>query len=98
MTFVEAAILLVVAALLGKLAQRVLGHELGGWVLCTVLGFLGAVLGKELAGWFHLPVDFRLQIGDRSFPILWAILGALLVTVLFGAVAGRSSKRRKKKG
>lgn len=97
MTVQEFIILLVVAAILGVLSQRLLGYKLGGLFVSVILGFLGGLLGKFMAGWFHLPMIFNVQIGSESFPVVWSMIGALLVTFLFGLVAKSASKEQKKR-
>ncbi len=97
MTVLEFIVLLAMAAVLGILSQRVLGYKLGGLFVSIVLGFLGGLMGKLMYGWFHLPIHFNVQIGDASFPVVWCLLGALLVTFLFGLVARSASRQQKKK-
>ena len=97
MTIGEFLILLVMAAVLGVLSQRVLGYQLGGMVVSIILGFIGAFVGKEMAGWFHLPVIFDVTIGDRRFPVIWSLFGCLVVTFVVGFIAKRASKQKKKK-
>jgi uncharacterized membrane protein YeaQ/YmgE (transglycosylase-associated protein family) len=97
MTALEFVILLVMAAVLGILSQRLLGYKLGGLFVSIILGFLGGLVGKLMYGWFSLPIIFSVQIGSESFPVLWSLVGALLVTFLFGLVARSASKEQKKK-
>ena len=97
MTIGEFLILLVMAALLGILSQRVLGTQLGGMFVAIFLGFIGAYVGKEMASWFHLPILFNVTIGDRSFPVIWSLFGCLIVTFLVGYIGKRASRRKKKK-
>jgi len=97
MTIGEFIILLLMSAILGILSQRALGTKLGGMFVAIFLGFVGAYVGKEMAGWFHLPVIFNLQIGDRSFPVIWSLFGCLVVTFVVGFIAKGASKQKKKK-
>jgi uncharacterized membrane protein YeaQ/YmgE (transglycosylase-associated protein family) len=97
MTLLEFIILLVLAAVLGVLSQRLLGYKLGGLFVSIVLGFLGGLVGKLMYGWFSLPIIFSVTLGNESFPVLWSMIGALLVTFLFGLVAKSASKEQKKK-
>lgn len=97
MTIGEFIILLLMSALLGILSQRLLGYKLGGMFISIFLGFIGAYVGKEMTAWFHLPVIFNVQIGDRSFPVIWSLFGCLVVTFVVGFIAKRASKQKKKK-
>lgn len=97
MTALEFIVLLVMAAVLGVLSQRLLGYKLGGLFVSIILGFLGGLLGKHMAGWFHLPLVFDIGIAGERFPVVWSLIGALLVTFLFGMIARSASKQQKKK-
>jgi uncharacterized membrane protein YeaQ/YmgE (transglycosylase-associated protein family) len=91
-------LLLILSAGLGMLSQRILHLKLGGLFASTFLGLVGAYLGKEIAGWLHLS-DFRigLTLNGHYFPIVWAVVGALLATAVVGAIAKGASKQKKKK-
>ena len=97
MTIGEFIILLVMAAVLGVLCQRLLGYKLGGMFVSIFLGFIGAYVGKEMTTWFHLPIIFDVHIGDRHFPVIWSLFGCLVVTFIVGFIARRASKQKKKK-
>lgn len=90
-------LLLILSAGLGMLAQRILRLKLGGLFASTFLGFVGAYLGKELAGWLKLP-DFGigLNLHYHYFPIIWAVVGALLATAVVAWIAKGASKQKKK--
>ena len=97
MTIVEFLILLGMAAILGLISQRLLGTKLGGLFVAIFLGFIGAYVGKEMAGWFHLPIIFDIHIGEHHFPVIWSLLGCLIVTVVVGFIAKGAKKQDKKK-
>ena len=70
---------LILAAGLGILSQRILGFKMGGLLVSIFIGFIGAVLGRELVYWFHLPTwGIELHIAGRSFPVIWCTIGGLL--------------------
>jgi hypothetical protein len=94
MNILEFAVLLLVAGALGILAQRITGLHVGGLIAAVALGFGGGYLGKELALWLSLPDVLYLSIGGRSFPVIWAILGASAVTFLVGWIQRTMAKRR----
>jgi uncharacterized membrane protein YeaQ/YmgE (transglycosylase-associated protein family) len=97
MTIGEFFILLAMAAILGVITQRMLGYKLGGMFVSIFLGFIGAYVGKEMTGWFHLPIIFDVGIGDHRFPVIWSFLGCLVVTFVVGFIAKGASKHDKKK-
>lgn len=72
-------LLLAVAALCGAIAQAVAHHRRGGCLASMGIGFIGAVLGLWLAGLLHLPNMFSINVGGVSFPIVYALLGGLLL-------------------
>lgn len=82
MSILEFLILLVIAALCGAVGQALAGYSLGGWVITTVVGFIGALLGTWLARGIGLPELLMVNIGGQPFPILWAIIGSALFTAI----------------
>ena len=89
MTVVEFLILLLVAGICGSLAQALVGGTRGGCLVSIALGFIGAVLGSWLAQRFELPEFFTLQVGGKSFPIVWSIIGASLFAALLSLLTRR---------
>ncbi len=90
MTLIEFLVLLLVAGLCGALGQAISGFSRGGCLVSIALGFIGALIGLWLARALGLPELFAVQIGGRSFPIIWSIIGA----ALFVAVIGLLTRRR----
>jgi uncharacterized membrane protein YeaQ/YmgE (transglycosylase-associated protein family) len=93
MTLVGFLVLLVIAAICGSIGQSLAGYDLGGCLVSIVVGFIGAYLGMWLADEFGLPEIFAVNIEGRSFPIVWAIIGSALFTLIMAllrrAVGGR---------
>ena len=89
MSILEFLILLVIAALCGAVGQALAGYSLGGWVITTVVGFIGALLGTWLARGIGLPELLMVNIGGQPFPILWAIIGS----ALFAAIVALFTRR-----
>jgi len=89
MTIVGFLILLVIAAVAGAVGQAIAGYSVGGCLGSIVIGFLGAWLGVWLAGQLGLPEFFTLVIEGQSFPVVWGIIGAALLSLLFGLLFGR---------
>lgn len=86
----EFIVLLVIAGICGSLAQSLSGYSHGGCLISIVLGFIGALLGTWLQRATNLPELFVVDIGGRSFPIIWSIIGA----ALFSAVLSLFSRRQ----
>jgi uncharacterized membrane protein YeaQ/YmgE (transglycosylase-associated protein family) len=82
MTILELLILLVIAAICGAIGQAIAGYSLGGMVITTVVGFIGALLGTWIARAIGLPELLMINVGGQPFPIVWAIIGSALFTAI----------------
>ena len=89
MSVVEFLLLLLIAGICGSVAQALVGYSQGGCLVSIALGFIGALFGTWLARQAGLPEILNVQLGDRSFPIVWSIIGA----ALFAAVLALISRR-----
>lgn len=87
MTLVEIVILLVIAAVAGLIGQAVGGYKRGGFLLAIILGFVGAYIGTWLARNLDLPVLLAVTVGDVTFPVIWAIIGAALLVILLSLLS-----------
>jgi uncharacterized membrane protein YeaQ/YmgE (transglycosylase-associated protein family) len=82
MSLIGFLILLVIAAICGAVGQSLAGYSLGGCFVSIVVGFIGAYLGMWIAGKFGLPVIFAITIEGKPFPIVWAVIGSALFTLI----------------
>jgi uncharacterized membrane protein YeaQ/YmgE (transglycosylase-associated protein family) len=82
MTVVGFLILLLIAAVCGGIGQTLAGYDLGGCLVTIVVGFIGAYIGLYVAGKMGLPHLFEITIEGRPFPVLWAIIGAAIFTLI----------------
>lgn len=89
MSFVEFLVLLLVAGICGGIAQAIVGFSRGGCLVSIALGLVGALLGAWLARTTNLPELLTVQIGDKAFPIVWAIIGASLFVAVIALLSGR---------
>lgn len=81
---------LLLGLIAGAIAKAILpGRQGGGWVLTLVLGVVGALLG----GWIGSLI-FGGGLGEFFDLRTWllSILGAVIVLLIYGAVAGRRSR------
>ena len=81
---------LILGLIAGAIAKAILpGRQGGGWVITLVLGVVGAILG----GWIGSLI-FGGGLGDFFDLRTWllAILGAVIVLLIYGAVAGRRTR------
>jgi uncharacterized membrane protein YeaQ/YmgE (transglycosylase-associated protein family) len=89
MTIVDFVILLVIAAVCGAIGQALAGYSVGGCVTSILVGFVGAVIGTWLAGNLGLPEVFAINVGGRSFPIVWSVIGSALFVALLALFTRR---------
>jgi len=82
MTLIGFLVLLLVAAICGSIGQSLAGYDLGGCFVSIIVGFIGAYLGMWLAGKFGLPELFTINVEGKPFPIVWAVIGSALFTLL----------------
>lgn len=82
MTLMGFLVLLLIAAICGAIGQALAGYDLGGCLVSIVVGFIGAYIGLWLAGKFDLPTFFEVNIGGKSFPVVWAIIGSAVFTLV----------------
>ena len=87
MTLIEVVLLLVVAGVCGSIGQAIGGYSRGGFVISIVLGFIGAMIGRWLAGALALPEILMVEIGGEPFPIIWSIIGAALFMGVIGVLS-----------
>lgn len=79
-------ILLIIAAICGGIGQSISGYSMGGCLISIVLGFVGAFIGKWLAAELGLTYLLPVTIDGETFPIIWAIIGSALFTLIIGLV------------
>lgn len=86
MTLIGFLVLLAIAAICGAIGQSLAGYDLGGCLVSIVVGFIGAWIGLWLAAKMGLPELFTINIEGKPFPILWAIIGSALFTLVMALI------------
>lgn len=89
MTLMGVLVLLLIAAVAGAIGQAIAGYSFGGCLVSAAVGLIGALVGGWLAGATGLPELFVVQIGTWAFPVVWAIIGATLFSLVVGALSRR---------
>jgi len=83
---------IILGAIAGAIAKALLpGDDPGGFIVTTLIGIVGAVLGGFLAA-----ALFDAHPLDDFFDIstwLTAIVGSIILLLIYRAVAGRSGRR-----
>jgi uncharacterized membrane protein YeaQ/YmgE (transglycosylase-associated protein family) len=79
---------IILGAICGAIAKALLpGDDPGGFIITTIIGVVGAIIGGFLAG-----VLFDAEPLDEFFDIstwLTAIVGAIVLLLIYRVVAGR---------
>lgn len=92
MGLIEFLLLLLIAGICGSIGQAIAGFTRGGCLVSVAVGFIGALLGSWLAVQLGLPEFFSVEVGGRSFPVIWSIIGS----VIFVAIVGLFTSRRRR--
>jgi uncharacterized membrane protein YeaQ/YmgE (transglycosylase-associated protein family) len=85
MTLVELIVYLVIAGVCGAIARSFTGGG-GGFVISLLVGFVGAFVGTWLARQLHLPAILVVSIGGHPFPIVWSIIGGIVLVAVAHAL------------
>lgn len=86
MTLIGLLVLLLIAAVCGSVGQSLAGYDLGGCLVSIVVGFIGAYIGLWLAAKMHLPKIFEITIEGKPFPVVWAVIGSALFTLVVAVI------------
>jgi uncharacterized membrane protein YeaQ/YmgE (transglycosylase-associated protein family) len=86
MTLTQLAILLIIAAVCGGIGQSLAGYDLGGCLVSIVVGFIGAYIGLWMAGKFGLPEMLAIKVGGKTFPVIWAVIGSAIFTLVVALI------------
>lgn len=82
---------LLLGLIAGAIAKAILpGRQGGGWIATLVLGVVGALLGGFIGG-AVFGVGYNGFFSLQSWLI--AIVGAIIVLVIYGAITGRRGAR-----
>jgi uncharacterized membrane protein YeaQ/YmgE (transglycosylase-associated protein family) len=82
MTLLDFIVYLVIAGVCGAIARAFGGGTAGGFIISILLGFLGAFVGDWIARLLHLPQFFQVAVAGHSFPIVWSIIGGMILVML----------------
>ncbi len=75
-------VLILIAAICGAIGQTIAGFSRGGCLFSVVIGFMGAWSGLLIADLAGLPEFIPVMIQGKSFPIIWSIIGAAVLSGL----------------
>jgi uncharacterized membrane protein YeaQ/YmgE (transglycosylase-associated protein family) len=87
MSLLGLLVLLLIAAIAGGIGQSIAGYSLGGCLVSAAVGLIGALIGGWVAGALGLPELLVVNIGTWPFPVVWAIIGATLFSLVVGLIS-----------
>jgi len=93
MTLIGILLLVLVGATCGAIAEAIVGFTRGGFILATVIGFVGAWIGSWAAPQLHLPTLLVIHIEGHTVEVVWAILGSVALLLIL-SLFRRSSYNR----
>ncbi len=93
MDIIDFIVLAIIAAIAGAIGQALAGYSLGGCLISAVVGYIGAMIGFWLARELGLPDLLVIQVGSQPFPVVWAIIGSLIFTLIIGMLTRRRRRR-----
>jgi uncharacterized membrane protein YeaQ/YmgE (transglycosylase-associated protein family) len=86
MTIMGFLLLLLIAAICGAIGQALSGYSMGGCLISIIVGFIGAYIGLWMAGEMNLPKFYEINVQGKSFPIVWAIIGSAVLSLVIGLI------------
>ncbi|WP_121355841.1 GlsB/YeaQ/YmgE family stress response membrane protein [Flavisolibacter nicotianae] len=86
MTLIGFLVLLLIAAICGSIGQSLAGYDLGGCLVSIIVGFIGAYLGLWLAAKMGFPRIFEITIEGKPFPVVWAVIGSAIFTLIVALI------------
>jgi uncharacterized membrane protein YeaQ/YmgE (transglycosylase-associated protein family) len=86
MSLLEVIVYLVIAGVCGAIGGAIAGGTPGGFIVSVVLGFVGAFVGTWVARQLHLPTLFTITVGGHAFPVVWSIVGAIILVAIADAI------------
>lgn len=94
MSLLEIVVYLIIAGVCGAIGGAIAGGTPGGFIVSVVLGLVGAFVGTWIARQLQLPTLWTIDIGGRAFPIVWSIVGALVLVAIADAIMRPRYMRR----
>jgi uncharacterized membrane protein YeaQ/YmgE (transglycosylase-associated protein family) len=88
MSLLELIVLLVIAGIAGAIAEFLVGFSPGGFLVSIIIGVIGAYIGSWLAGQLRLPPILTININGHTFPLIWAIIGSLVLVAVLSLLRG----------
>lgn len=89
MTLLDFFLYLVIAGICGAVARAIAGGTTRGFIISIMVGFLGAFLGVWLARMAQLPRLVTVAVDGHPFPIVWSIIGGLVLVAILHALLPR---------
>jgi uncharacterized membrane protein YeaQ/YmgE (transglycosylase-associated protein family) len=89
MTILDFLVLVLIAAVCGSIGQALVGYSIGGCLVSAVVGWVGAFIGRWIALNLGLPIILAVNVGGNQFPIVWSIIGSVVLVAVVALVTRR---------
>jgi uncharacterized membrane protein YeaQ/YmgE (transglycosylase-associated protein family) len=90
MTITEILPLLLVAVVSANLSQVIYSYSFGGYLVSVIVSFIGAFFGLGIARLFGFPELIPFIIRGETFPVMWSIIGSIILSWVLGSITRRS--------
>ena len=87
-------VLILIGAIVGAIAEAVVGYSPGGFLATAAIGFLGAFIGSWLAPKIGLPELLPVTVDRVTVPVVWAIIGAIILVLVLSLIRRPYRRRR----
>jgi uncharacterized membrane protein YeaQ/YmgE (transglycosylase-associated protein family) len=87
-------VLVLVGAIVGAIAEVLVGYSPGGFFAAALIGFLGALIGSWLAPRIGLPSLLVVNVDGYHIEVLWAIIGATILLLVLSLIRRGPYRRR----
>jgi uncharacterized membrane protein YeaQ/YmgE (transglycosylase-associated protein family) len=87
-------VLILVGAIVGAIAEALVGYTPGGFLATAAIGFLGAVIGSWLAPRVGLRELLPVTVDGVTVPVMWAIIGAIILVLVLSLIRRPYRRRR----
>jgi uncharacterized membrane protein YeaQ/YmgE (transglycosylase-associated protein family) len=81
-------LLLLIAAVCGAIGQSLVGYSVGGFLVSSVIGIVGAYIGYWLARQLGLPPVLAVNVDGQPFPVIWSIIGSVILVLIVSLLRG----------
>lgn len=95
-TVAEFVVILIISGVCGGLARAIFGLGTANFFFSIIVGLAGGYLGLYLQNRFQWPTIFVLPIGSTVIPVVWILIGALILTFIASTIESIRVRRKRR--